>query len=347
MGRLTIHHLAAAAAALAFTVVALGAFVRLSDAGLGCPDWPGCYGHIGVPEAASGVAGDYGRPLETGKAWKEMVHRYFAGVLGLLIFAMGVWAWRRRGSGEGVGLPLLLVGLVVFQALLGMWTVTWLLKPLVVTAHLLGGMATLSLLVLLALRRSRWLPPQSDAPPVWRRAALGGLVLVVAQIALGGWTSANYAALACPELPACYQGQWWPPTDFGEGFTLWHGLGINYEGGVLTHPARTAIHLAHRVGAVITLLGVGGLVIGLLRARLSPRVRRTAAVAGGLLLVQVALGMGNVVLGLPLAVAVAHNAVAAALLATLVGLNHVLRPEPGLGREGRGEELQIGGMESA
>jgi cytochrome c oxidase assembly protein subunit 15 len=347
MRRFEIQHLAVVAAALAFAVVALGAFVRLSDAGLGCPDWPGCYGHLGVPEAASGVDAEFDRPLETGKAWKEMIHRYFAGALGLMIAALGVWAWRRRGSGEGAALPLFLVALVVFQALLGMWTVTWLLKPLVVTAHLLGGMATLSLLVLVALRRGRWLPPQAGVGRWWQRAALAGLVLVVAQIALGGWTSANYAALACPEFPTCYQGRWWPPTNFAEGFTLWHGLGINYEGGVLTHPARTAIHLAHRVGAVVTLLGVGVLVAALLRSRLSARVRAVAGVVGGLLVVQVALGIGNVVLGLPLAVAVAHNAVAAALLVALVALNHVLRPVPAtVGQEGS-ESIRFGGMESA
>jgi len=348
MGRFRLHHLAAAATALAFAVVVLGAFVRLSDAGLGCPDWPGCYGHIGVPDAASGVAGEFDRPLEPGKAWKEMVHRYFAGTLGLVIAALGVWAWRqRRQTGEGAGLPLFLVGLVVFQALLGMWTVTWLLKPLVVTAHLLGGMATLALLFWLALRRGAWPAPQPGVAPVWRKAALLGLAVVVLQIALGGWTSANYAALACPDFPACYQGQWWPATDFGEAFTLWHGLGIDYEGGVLAHPARTAIHLTHRVGAVVTLLVVGGLALALWRRNPGSGVRRLAGLVGLLLVAQVALGVGNVVLGLPLAVAVAHNGVAAALLLALVALNHVLRPLPETAPERREAVLGVGGMESA
>ena len=342
MGPIRFHHLAAAATALAFAVVVLGAFVRLSDAGLGCPDWPGCYGQVGVPESATGVAGDYTRPLEPAKAWKEMIHRYFAGTLGLLIAGLGLWGWRRRDRGEPVGLPLFLVALVVFQALLGMWTVTWLLKPLVVTAHLLGGMATLALLAWLTLRRSDWLRAQARPPTRWARWALVALLVVVAQVALGGWTSANYAALACPDFPACYQGQWWPATDFGEAFTLWHGLGINYEGGVLTHPARTAIHLTHRIGAVITLVVVGAVAVGLWRAG-TPRVRRLAGVVGGLLLIQVAFGIANVVFGLPLWVAVAHNAGAAALVLALVTLNHTLRSGPATAAARPGHD----GMESA
>ncbi|MEF8794554.1 COX15/CtaA family protein [Thiohalorhabdus sp.] len=326
MTRIGIQYLAAAASVLAFAVVVLGAFVRLTDAGLGCPDWPGCYGQIGVPESGS-VPGDYERPLERGKAWKEMIHRYFAGTLGLVIAVLGFWAWRRRHQpGESATLPLFLVALVVFQAALGMWTVTLLLKPLVVTAHLLGGMATLALLWWVALRRGGWWLSAREASPAWRKAALIALVVVIAQIALGGWTSANYAALACPEFPACYQGQWWPPTNFGEAFTLWHGLGIDYEGGVLTHPARTAIHLTHRLGAVVTLLVVGTVAVALMRARTGrPTVRMGGALAL-LVLAQVGLGIANVIFGLPLAVAVAHNALAAALLVALVTLNHMLRP---------------------
>mgnify|MGYP000087705925 CR=1 FL=1 len=326
MARFGIQHLAAVASILAFGVVVLGAFVRLTDAGLGCPDWPGCYGQVGVPDREA-VSGDYGRPLEPAKAWKEMIHRYFAGTLGLVIAGLGVWAWRRRHQpGESPALPLFLVALVVFQAVLGMWTVTWLLKPLVVTAHLLGGMATLALLWWLALRRGQWLGAAKQADPGWRKGALIALLVLVAQIALGGWTSANYAALACPDFPACYQGQWWPRTDFGEAFTLWHGLGIDYEGGVLTHPARTAIHLTHRIGAVVTLVVVGTVAAGLMRAGKSRPVRHLAGGIALLLLGQVALGIANVVFGLPLVVAVAHNAVAAALVVALVTLNHVLRP---------------------
>ncbi|KPV41402.1 cytochrome B [Thiohalorhabdus denitrificans] len=316
--------LALLAAVLAFAVVVLGGYVRLSNAGLGCPDWPGCYGQLGVPEAV-GPGSGYERPLEAGKAWKEMIHRYFAGALGMVIAALGLLAWRRRHEpGQAVALPVGLVGLVVFQALLGMWTVTWLLKPLVVTAHLLGGMATLALLVWLALRQGG-VPAPVEASGPWRKWALAALGVVVVQIALGGWTSANYAALACPDFPTC-QGRWWPETDFGAAFTLWHGLGIDYEGGILDNAARMTVHLVHRIGAVVTLLTVGGLVVALLRRARSPRVRRAALGVGLLLLVQVGLGVGNVVLGLPLTVAVAHNAGAAGLLLSVVVLNHVLRP---------------------
>jgi cytochrome c oxidase assembly protein subunit 15 len=323
------HHLAFGAAVLALVVVVLGAYVRLSDAGLGCPDWPGCYGELAVPDGAGAAAG-FDRPLEPAKAWKEMVHRYFAGALGLLIAALGAWAWaRRRRPGQQVALPLALVALVAFQALLGMWTVTWLLKPLVVTAHLLGGLATLALLVWVGLRQAGYLPVEEAGIRPWRPWALLALGLVVAQVALGGWTSANYAALACPDFPACYQGRWWPATDFREAFTLWHGLGRDYEGGILGQPARAAIHLTHRLGAVAVLLGVGGFLLALLRARPVPAVRGPAVAALGLLLLQVLLGVGNVVLGLPLAVAVAHNAGAALLVVTLVILNHALRPPRG------------------
>ncbi|MFA9459336.1 COX15/CtaA family protein [Thiohalorhabdus sp. Cl-TMA] len=332
-------------AVLAFAVVVLGGYVRLSNAGLGCPDWPGCYGHLKVPESLAGTSG-FERPLETGKAWKEMVHRYFAGALGLTIAGLGFIAWRRRQEdGQAVALPLMLVALVIFQALLGMWTVTWLLKPLVVTAHLLGGMATLGLLVWLALRQGHLLRPVAEPGP-WRTWALLALGVAVLQVLLGGWTSANYAALACPDFPTC-QGQWWPRTDFGQAFTLWHGLGINYEGGILGNPARMTIHLTHRLGAVLTLLTVGGLVLALLYRARSARVRKVAGVAGMALLVQAGLGIANVVFGLPLSVAVAHNAGAAILLLSLVALNHVLRPKTRPVPEPAAARSSVTGLESA
>lgn len=324
------HRLAWAAVALTFAVVVLGAYVRLSDAGLGCPDWPGCYGRLDVPDEPHQIAEANEsfphRPVEPAKAWKEMVHRYFAGALGLLALALAVLAWRKRSTpGQPVALPLGLLALIAFQALLGMWTVTWQLKPVVVMAHLLGGLTTLGLLVWLVLRQGRYgvrgaMPEDRSL----RRYALLGLGLVVAQIALGGWTSANYAALACPDFPTC-QSHWWPPTDFGEAFTLWRGLGVSYEGGVLGNEARMTIHWAHRLGAVAVALYLGWLSGRLLRSGSSRALRLTGGIVAALLLAQVGLGIANVLMRLPLPVAVAHNGVAALLLLALVALNHLLR----------------------
>jgi cytochrome c oxidase assembly protein subunit 15 len=316
------RRLALFATAFALVVVILGAYTRLSDAGLGCPDWPGCYGHLGVPDEEHEVlranAAFPERPVEGHKAWKEMVHRYFAGTLGLLIAGLAVIAvMNRRHARQPVLLPLLLVGLVVFQALLGMWTVTLQLKPLVVMGHLLGGFATLTLLWWLAIggRERHGAPTRARRFLPW---ATLGVVILVGQIALGGWTSSNYAALACPDFPQC-QARWLPDMDFDEAFVLWRGLGVNYEFGVLDHPARTAIHFTHRVGAVVTAayLGVLGLVILLQGAGF---LRLLGAALLGVLTLQVLLGVSNIVFQLPLPVAVAHNAVAAILLLTLVTL---------------------------
>ena len=319
---------------LAFGVVVLGAYTRLTDAGLGCPDWPGCYGQLTVPSSEADVVDKSyleQRPLEPSKGWKEMVHRYFAGSLGLAILAIAVWSWRRRkdGVGQPLWLPLFLLGLVIFQALLGMWTVTLQLKPVVVMAHLLGGMATLAFLALLALRTHPRYLDQASGDQVrngWRGFALLGLGVLVLQIALGGWTSSNYAALACPDFPTC-QGAWWPEVDFREGFVLWRGLGINYEFGVLDSAARTAVHLAHRIGAVVTFLLLGWLAVRLMRSDYLS-VRTTGWLVGGLLCLQVGLGIANIVYFLPLPVAVAHNGIAALLLLSLVLLNFQLWQRP-------------------
>ncbi|MDS4021419.1 MAG: COX15/CtaA family protein [Candidatus Competibacter sp.] len=328
------HGLAWAALVLTFLVVILGAYVRLSDAGLGCPDWPGCYGRPDVPDEAHQIAEANAayphRPVEPAKAWKEMVHRYFAGALGLSVLALAVLAWRRRGEpGQPLSLPLALLGLIVFQALLGMWTVTWQLKPVVVMAHLLGGLTTLGLLAWLVLRQGRYGADSTaaDDGAVLRGYALLGLVLLVGQIALGGWTSANYAALACPDFPTC-QAHWWPPMDFREAFTLWRGLGISYEGGVLANDARVTIHMMHRLGALTVFLYLGWLSWRLLATSRSRGARFAGWTMAVLLVGQLALGIANVVLRLPLPVAVAHNAGAALLLLALVALNHLLRPEP-------------------
>ena len=300
-------------------VVVLGAYVRLTDAGLGCPDWPGCYGYLVAPDPGetSALAAKYARPLETAKAWKEMIHRYAAGFLGLMILLIAALSWhQRKVTGRPLKVPLLLLGLVIVQAALGMWTVTLLLKPLVVVLHLVGGFSVLAALwwLTLDLHGVTRLSIGSSQGKTLRRWALLGLGLLVVQIALGGWTSRNYAALACPDFPTCH-GKWWPNSDFSEGVVLWRGLGQDYEGGVLEGSARVAINLAHRLGALVTFLYVAALAFRLARMGKMPAL---AASMFGLLIVQVSLGVSNVLLGLPLAVAVAHNAIAAALLLTLI-----------------------------
>lgn len=313
---------------LALCVIVLGAYTRLTDAGLGCPDWPTCYGHLTVPDSAEEVKEKHyleQRPLEPDKGWAEMIHRYFAGTLGLLILLLMIWSWRRRNIDprQPVWLPTLLLGVVIFQALLGMWTVTLLLKPVVVMGHLLGGFATLALLFLLV--RMTGEPQAVETSPGTRFWALLALVVLVLQIALGGWTSTNYAALACADFPTCH-GQWWPETDFSEAFVLWRGLGVNYEYGVLDNPARTAIHMAHRIGALVTLVIVGGFALGLVGK--GDALGRAGWTMLLLLLLQITLGISNVLLHLPLWVAVAHNATAALLLLSLINASYLLWRRP-------------------
>lgn len=323
--------LTVAAAVLTLVVVVLGAFVRLSDAGLGCPDWPGCYGHLTPPSAEHHVeaanAAHPERPVEAPKAWKEMVHRYAASTLGLLIVGLATIAWRRRQEhNQPVRLPLLLVPLVLLQGALGMWTVTLLLKPLVVMLHLVGGMCILALLTLSWLRQTGWMAPTRQASLGLRRFAVVAFVLLCLQIALGGWVSANYAAVACPDLPTC-QGAWWPAADFGEGFRLWRGLGIDYEGGVLDHPARVAIHLAHRVGAVVVTLAL--LVTAWRAWAEGARAGRRewqllAALLVAALGLQFAIAIGMVWQAFPLGLATAHNLGAALLLLAGTAMLHGL-----------------------
>jgi heme a synthase len=316
-----LERLALAAMLLAFCVVVFGAYVRLTDAGLGCPDWPGCYGHATPAAAAAADAGTATAPLHVGKAWREMIHRYAASTLGFIILVIAVLALRwRRQAGIPVALPVGLLLLVMFQGLLGMLTVTLLLKPLIVTSHLLFGLATLSLLWWLwfGLRSARTGALLRPAPVSTRRLALAGLVALVLQIMLGGWTSTNYAAVACPDFPRC-QGQWIPKADFSEAFVIWRGLGINYEGGVLDQPARVAIHFTHRLGAIAATLALLCASIMALAGHAEARSRRAAWFVMTALGLQLALGISMVLRGFPLALATAHNAGAALLLiATLV-----------------------------
>ena len=314
---------------LAFVVVALGAFTRLVDAGLGCPDWPGCYGQLMWPKTGAEIQQAEqlfpDAPVDTNKTWPEMVHRYFAGVLGLVILGLAITAWRSGDRHRPVKLPLLLVLLVVVQALFGMWTVTLKLWPQVVTAHLLGGFSTLSLLWLLFLRCYRREAVEEVAIPSsilmrrLRRLASIGLIAVVVQIALGGWTSSNYAALACIDFPTCH-GEWLPETDFSQGFDISQTLGPNYLGGLMDNQARTAIHFSHRVGALVVVLVSLMLAVSLWRGGL--RVLSTALLL--ILGLQVALGITNILAALPLLVAVAHNGVGALLLLTFVTINYKL-----------------------
>jgi len=366
------HRIAWLAVALALGVIVFGAFVRLSNAGLSCPDWPTCYGRASWPTAASQGVADHAataiRPVEIHKAWREQLHRMIAGGLGVLVLVLALLAARRRPHGVlqvaaaavlvALAIPLYMRGMhvaasalavageaillvaalrwsnidlartavltlavIIFQALLGMWTVTWLLKPIVVMGHLLGGLTTFALLAWMAWRATHSPIRLADAL-LLRRWVVVVLVLLAAQIALGGWTSANYAALACAnDFPKCV-GQWWPPHDFREGFVLWRGIGVDYEGGVLDGASRIAIQMAHRMMAVVAFTALVALALRLLR---TPGLRGWAVLLALLACTQVALGIANVKLSLPLDVAVAHNAGAVLLLFVLVSLLARLR----------------------
>jgi cytochrome c oxidase assembly protein subunit 15 len=310
--------------ALALVVIVMGAWVRLSAAGLGCPDWPGCYGHISAGAAGENlehIAKSFPeRPFEYEKAVKEMVHRYFATTLGFLCVVLaGLAIANRKDPKQPLVLPFVLVGLVTLQGLLGMWTVTLLLKPLIVTLHLLGGLTTMSLLAWQALGRGPELRmPTSDDWRV-RKFATIGLAMLALQIFLGGWTSSNYSALACPDFPTC-QNSYWPDMDAKDAFVLWRGLGIDYEGGVLNHPARVAIHFVHRLGAIATALILGFVAVFASLKSNNPQVRWAAILVGTVLVAQLILGPIMVMHALPLALATAHNGVAALLLLSVVRL---------------------------
>ncbi len=329
-----IRRLAFIGAILCFGVVVLGGYTRLSDSGLGCPDWPGCFGNV----APTGSAEHYATASDVRKAWVEMIHRYAASTLGLIIVvitALSIAARRERGV--QVWFALVLLALVVFQGMLGMLTVTWLLKPLIVTGHLLGGLTTFAMLLWLWLSiRARDLPVDGASvlagnrlmengarARLWAGLALAALGL---QVFLGGWTSSNYAAMACPDFPRC-QGQWVPEADYRDAFVLWRGLGINYAGGVLDHPARVAIHYTHRLGAMLAtallLLAAYAAFRGL-GAR--PRWAGLAVLAA--LTLQLSIGVFMVWRAFPLPLAAAHNAGAALLVAATIWLNRSLRPVP-------------------
>ena len=372
--RCCFRYLTWCACVLALCVIIFGVFVRLSNAGLSCPDWPTCYGRATWPSTVNEIINHKAaqiRPLEAHKAWREQVHRMLAGALGILSLLLVLFAARVQRYGviqiitatalialsipfylhtnyilaallAGIGetfllfsaihqwrhnrppnkdrrlfaITMLTLAVIVFQALLGIWTVTWLLKPIIVMAHLLGGMITFSLLTWLAWQATDAVLPTPNTA-LLKCLLYVALLLLTLQIALGGWTSANYAALACgTDFPKCV-GQWWPSHDFYRGFILWRGIGPDYEGGVLDGASRIAIQLAHRITAGVVLVYLLWLASKLWRSFHMPRI---AVLLALLVLAQVGLGIANVILALPLHIAILHNAGAVGLLFLFISL---------------------------
>jgi len=325
----SLYKLTITALLVTCVVIILGAYTRLTDAGLGCPDWPGCYGFLTVPTTVSDVATAEQafpeRPVEVHKAWNEMIHRYFAGSLGLMILAIFIMSIRAK---QAMLLPSILLGVVTFQALLGMWTVTMNLQPLVVMGHLLGGFTTFSLLLLYAFKLRRQLNPhwvsnisfQFNKPI--HTVIKASLLVLVLQIALGGWTASNYAAVACIQLPVCEDG-WQQKFDLKQALSVPTGY-ADYEYGVFPYEARMTIHILHRFGALVTTLIFLTLIVMLWRQP-SYGNRQFAMLLLGVLSLQVALGLSNVMFHLPLFVAVAHNFVAACLLLSVLSCYLVSR----------------------
>ena len=318
-----IRKLAGSGVIFALLVVSVGAYTRLADAGLGCPDWPGCYGFLTVPDEATEISTAEARypeaPVEFAKAWWEMGHRYIAGALLLLVASILFMAYRAREEEDTpLKLAAVLMFVILWQAAFGAWTVTLKLWPQVVTGHLIGGFTTLSLMWLLFLRQGGLSDMVSALPrPNW--LAKIAFVAVVLQIILGGWVSSNYAALACYDFPSC-DGTYTPNIDLQQGFNIFQSVGPNYLGGLMTNEARMAIHWVHRIGAIVVLLVVGGLVI--------QTVKQAAVIGYALLAVlvtQITLGILNVVWVLPLLNATAHNTVGALLLLVLVTINFAPR----------------------
>lgn len=317
--------------AVAVVVVLLGAFTRLVGAGLGCPDWPTCYGHLWVPQTVEEIEkaneNFSATPVETDKTWPEQIHRLFASSLGLLIIGLVIACYRgAKTTKQPFKLSLLLLALVILQGMFGMWTVTLKLWPQVVTAHLLGGFCTLTLLLIMLQRLNgyRWSLDNISKSMTQRvsRLAAVALVVVIAQVALGGWTSSNYAALACPDLPTC-QNQWLPKADYAQGFNVFQTIGPNYLGGQLENDARVAIHFSHRVGAIIVSFFISLLAWNLWILKNS-QARRWSVILISVLALQVSLGISNVFWQLPLSTAVAHNAGGALLLLVVATINFQL-----------------------
>ena len=321
--------LALTAAFFSYLSVVFGAYTRLSEAGLGCPDWPGCYGRPFAPLTAQDLSRQPAvekTPEE--RAWKEMVHRYLSGVLGLLLLRLAWLGWqlKRRKRNQQVLIPLATMLMTFGLSIAGALTVSLQFKPLVMMMQILGGMAILGLLWWIVMREQKFWKSAGPSPVTrsLRPRTLAALVIVVLQIALGGWSMVNYAGLACPDFPTC-QGQWWPRMDYLEGFTLWRDVGIQYEGKLLDLASATAIHMGHRVGALIALLYVGWLALHVLRVGGQDKLRLYGLLVLLLLAEEVLLGVIQVETHLPLAVAVMHNAMAALLLLGLITMYHAVR----------------------
>lgn len=316
------RHLVLIGVILALCVVVLGAYVRLTDAGLGCPDWPGCYGTLTVPQSEAAIAKAQSAfpqsAVVVGKAWREMAHRYLAGTLGLIVLAIFVLGWQaKREIKCSPWTPSFLLILITFQAMLGMWTVTMLLKPAVVSAHLLGGMSTLAILTWFAHRHWGHYSANIVKSSRLRFAIRFALLILFMQIFLGGWTSTNYAALACTDFPTCH-GVWLPEMDFKDAFHMVRELGQSTSGGTLSLASITAIQWTHRIGALVTLIYMGALILNLLKYWQLKRWGIALLIA---LLAQIMLGIANLILHLPLVLAVAHNFTAGLLVIILVLLN--------------------------
>jgi cytochrome c oxidase assembly protein subunit 15 len=306
-----LRHLTTLTLSLALFVVMLGAYTRLTDAGLGCPDWPGCYGHLIVPQN-----------LQTTQAWTEMIHRYLAGTLGILILLIVFMSSQLRSTDQTSSsiLPWLLLILVAGQATLGMWTVTCKLLPVVVMSHLLGGF-----FIFATLCYYRWhLSATTPQPHAFWRVLLNlGIALLLCQIALGGWVSSNYAGIACIGFPQC-NGAWIPTLDITHAFNVVLSSNINHQGGLLDNTARVTIQWFHRLGALVTASYLLLLGMALVIHFKSPLVRRLVSLVIGLVVVQCLLGVVNVIYLLPLWAAVLHNGVAATLLGSLFSLHYYL-----------------------
>ena len=325
--------IALAAVFVSFVSVIFGAYSRLSEAGLGlgCPDWPGCYGRPFAPVTAHDLYQMKHPEKELkpeNRAWKELVQRYLSGVLGLLLLRLAWLGWqlKKRKRNQQVLIPLATMILTFSLSFAGALTVSMQFKPLIMMMQLLGGMTILGALWWILMREQKFWKSVSPSPVTrsLRPRTLVALVILVGQIALGGWSMVNYAGLACPDFPTC-QGAWFPTTDYLEGFTLWRDVGLQYEGNLLDLPASTAIHMAHRLGALITLLYLGWLALHVLRVGGGDRLRWYGLLVFLLLAEEMFLGIMQVLAHLPVAVAVAHNAVSGLLLLSLVTLYHVVR----------------------